>query len=114
MRANHEWAVREHWIDLLEVDGNLAALMEMILEPDWVLIESIAVAPSFQGSGYARILLDRAQNMALGLGLKGVRLFTNKLFESNVDLYLRHGFVVDREEPFMGGITVYMSKPSSA
>lgn len=110
MRANYELAVREHMVDLLEVDGNLAALMEMIPEPEWVLIENIAVAPSFQGRGYARILLDRAQDTALRLGLRGVRLFTNKLFESNVDLYLRHGFVVDREEPFMGGFTVYMSK----
>lgn len=110
MKANYESAIREHLVDLLEVDGSIAALIEMIPEPEWLLIENVAVAPSFQGRGCARILMDHAQNTALGLRLKGLRLFTNKLFESNVDLYLRQGFVVDREEPFMGGVTVYMSK----
>jgi hypothetical protein len=27
-----------------------------------------------------------------------------------VSLYKRHGYIVDREEPFMNGMTVYMSK----
>ena len=112
MKTDYESAVREHLVDLLEVDGRLVALIEMIPEPEWLLIENLAVAPIFQRRGYARILLERAQDTALALRLKGLRLFTNKLFESNVDLYLRQGFAVDREEPFMGGITVHMSKLS--
>ncbi|MDN8618741.1 GNAT family N-acetyltransferase [Variovorax ginsengisoli] len=114
MKANYEAAVREHLIDLLEVDGMLAALVEMIPESEWLLIENLAVAPTFQRRGCARILLERAQETALALRLKGLRLFTNKLFESNVDLYLRYAFAIDREEPFMGGITVYMSKSLTA
>lgn len=110
MKADYEVAVREHLVDLLEVDSVLAALIEMIPEQEWLLIENIAVEPNFQRRGYARLLLERAQDTALALELKGLRLFTNKLFESNVDLYLRHGFSVDREEPFLGGVTVYMSK----
>lgn len=114
MKADYNLAVRTHRIDLLEVDRTLVGLIEMIPEPDWLLIENLAVAPAHQGRGYARILLDRAQDTALTLRLKGLRLFTNKLFASNVDLYLRHGFAVDREEAFMGGLTVYMSKPIPA
>lgn len=71
----------------------------------------LAVAPAFQGRGCARILLEHAQQVARGQQLQGLRLFTNEQFASNVDLYLHHGFAVDREEPFMGGFTVYMSKP---
>lgn len=110
MKADYEVAVREHLVDLLEVDGVLAGLVEMIPEPQWLLIENLAVAPAFQGRGCARILLEQARQTAMGLQLAGLRLFTNKQFESNVDLYLHHGFRVDREEPFMGGFTVYMSK----
>lgn len=110
MKADYEAAVRKHRIELLEVDRTLVALIEVIPDSEWLLIENLAVAPTFQRRGYARILLERAQDTALALRLKGLRLFTNKLFESNVDLYLRHGFAVDREEPFMGGVTVYMSK----
>ena len=38
-------------------------------------------------------------------------LYTNKLFAGNVQLYLRLGYAIDREEPFLGGMTVHMSKP---
>lgn len=111
MKADYEVAVREHLVDLLHVDGVLAGLVEMIPEPQWLLIENLAVAPAFQGRGCARILLEHAQQVARGQQLQGLRLFTNKQFASNVDLYLHHGFAVDREEPFMGGFTVYMRKP---
>jgi ribosomal protein S18 acetylase RimI-like enzyme len=114
MKADYGLAVREHLVDLLDVDGTLAALIEMIPEPEWLLIKNLAVAPAFQRRGYARILLGRAQEVASTLRLRGVRLYTNKLFESNLDFYRRYGFTVDREEPFMGGITIYMSKSFGA
>lgn len=111
MKADHTVSIREHRVDLLHVDGVLAGLVEMICEPQWLLIENLAIAPAFQRRGCARILLEHAQQVARGQQLQGLRLFTNKQFSSNVDLYLHHGFAVDREEPFMGGFTVYMSKP---
>jgi hypothetical protein len=39
-----------------------------------------------------------------------VRLYTNKLFAENVQLYSQLGYQVDREEEFTGGIVVHMSK----
>lgn len=111
MKADYAAAVSKHWIDLLHIDGALAGLIEMVPEPQWLLIENLAVAPAFQGRGCARILLAQAEQTAKALQLAELRLFTNKQFASNVDLYLHHGFIVDREEPFMGGFTVYMRKP---
>jgi hypothetical protein len=43
-------------------------------------------------------------------GRSELRLLTNGAFEANVSLYKKHGYVIDREEPFMNGMTVYMSK----
>lgn len=114
MRADHAAAISEHWVDLLHVDGALAGLIEMIPEPQWLLIENLAVAPGFQGRGCARILLEQAQQIARAQQFQGLRLYTNKQFASNIDLYLHHGFTVDREEPFMGGFTVYMGKSLTA
>jgi GNAT superfamily N-acetyltransferase len=111
MKADYATAVRDHWVDLLEVEGALAGLIETVPEPQWLLIENLAVAPAFQGRGCARVLLEHAQQIARAQQLQGLRLYTNKQFASNVDLYLHHGFAVDREEPFMDGFTVYMSKP---
>ena len=40
-----------------------------------------------------------------------MRLYTNKMFEANVRLYLGFGYRIDREEASSLGVTVYMSKP---
>ena len=110
MRADYEAAVRAHRIDLLLIDGRLVALVEMVDEGDHLLVENLAVYPALQGRGHGRRLLDHAERVARALGRAEMRLYTNKAFAANVALYLRHGYVVDREEPFLEGFTVYMSK----
>jgi len=110
MAADYESAVRAHVIDLLHADGELAALIEMIRAPDHLLIENVAVAPSFQGRGFGRILMAHAEQVAVSLGYGEVRLYTNKMFAENVTLYGRLGYRLDREELSARGTTVYMTK----
>ncbi|MBN9563527.1 MAG: GNAT family N-acetyltransferase [Alphaproteobacteria bacterium] len=111
MTADYADAVRKHRIDLLNLDGTLAALIEMIPGADHLLIENVAVAPAFQGRGLGRKLMAHAEQVAVSLGHPEIRLYTNKLFAGNVRLYQRLGYRIDREEEFWGGTTVYMSKP---
>src|SRR4051794_10754155 len=47
MTADYDEAVRKHRFDLLHVGGRLAALIETIREADHLLIENVAVSPSF-------------------------------------------------------------------
>jgi hypothetical protein len=49
MTADYARAIEMHRIDLLLIDGEIAALIEMIAEPRCLLIESIAVEPRRQG-----------------------------------------------------------------
>jgi ribosomal protein S18 acetylase RimI-like enzyme len=110
MTADYERAVREHMIDLLFVAGGLAALIETVDETDHLLIENVAVAPPFQGRGYGRALLDHTERLAASLGLPELKLYTNKRFVTNIELYRRLGYAIDREEPIMDGFIVHMSK----
>ena len=110
MSADYERAVREHRIDLLHVDGRLAALIETIAQADHLLIQNVAVSPEFQGRGFGRQLLTHAEQLAASLGHDEIRLYTNKLFAANLVLYGRLGYQVDREEEFKGGVAVHMSK----
>ncbi len=110
MKVDYERAIQEHEIDLLHVDGELAALIEFIAHPGHLFIENIAVAPEFQGRGLGRYLLRHAEQTAGKAGLPEIRLLTNLAFDSNIRLYRSVGFHIDRTEPFMGGVTVYMSK----
>jgi molybdopterin-guanine dinucleotide biosynthesis protein B len=111
MQADYEQAVQNHWIDLVEREGALVALIEMIPKADHLYIENIAVAEASQGQGLARHLLDRAETLAKQSGLQELRLLTNKAFSSNLPLYARLGFEVTAEVPFPGGgTTVYFRK----
>ena len=60
MQADHAAALRDHRIDLLCVGAEIAALVEMIRCEDSLLIENVAVAPSFQKRGHGRTMIAHA------------------------------------------------------
>jgi len=110
MRADYGKAVAEHPFELAVVESRIVGMIETTLADDHLWIENVCVAPQAQGRGIGRLLLERAEQQALEAGRPELRLLTNGAFEANVLLYKKHGYTIDREEPFMGGMTVYMSK----
>lgn len=110
MTADYGARVRDHLIDLLEVDGGLAALIEMVPESSHLLVENVALLPELQGRGYGRRMLEHPERVAETLGVGELQLYTNAQFAENVRLYRGLGYEVYREAPHKGGITVYPSK----
>src|SRR5882757_1020262 len=110
MRVDYAQAVKIHRFDLLYAGGDLAALIETVLDGDAMLIVNVAVATSMQGRGFGTLLLKHAEELATSAGLKRTRLYTNKLFTGNVRLYEARGYRFDREEPLNSGVSVHMSK----
>lgn len=110
MGADYEEAVVRDRIDLLYVGGVLAALIQLIEEPGCLLVENVAVSPDFQGRGLGKRMMAHAEAVAAERGLKAMRLYTNKAFTANIDLYLSLGYRVDGEEVLANGVRVDMSK----
>ena len=110
MTADYAAAVARHRFDLLYVDGTLAALIETIREADHLLVENVAVSPSFQGRGLGRKLMAHAEMLASELGFGTIRLYTNQRFAENIALYRKLGYQVDREEALPVGVVTHMSK----
>lgn len=110
MTANYNTAIRLNRVDLAHVESELAGLIETIDRSDHLLIENVAVAPQRHGQGLGRALMAHAETVARAAGYREVRLYTNQRFEANVQLYLRLGYSIDREEEGPLGVTVYMSK----
>jgi GNAT superfamily N-acetyltransferase len=98
MTVDYDQAIRDHVVDLLFVDDRLAAIIELVLEPDCVLIENVAVRPDRAGRGHGRHLMAHAVEVARSTGRNRLRLFTNSRMVENVSLYERLGYVRDREE----------------
>lgn len=111
MRVDYAEAVQARRFDLLEADGRLAALIETVREGDELLIVNVAVRPAFQKRGYGVRLMRLAEALAAEQGLKGTRLYTNRLFAENVRLYERLGYSIEREAALNGGVAVHMVRP---
>lgn len=110
MLADYNAAVRDHLVELAYLDDKPVGLIELIPAADHLLLENIAVDPAAHGQGIGRRLMQRVEQHAVEMGLPMVRLYTNKAFATNLDFYLHLGYAIDREEPFMNGLTVYFSK----
>ncbi|RUW63422.1 GNAT family N-acetyltransferase [Mesorhizobium sp. M7A.F.Ca.US.008.03.1.1] len=110
MRADYDKALLEHQFDVAVEDGRIVGMIETMLANDHLWIENVCVAPHAQGRGIGRLLLERAERKTIEAGRAELRLLTNGAFEANVSLYKKNGYTIDRQEPFMNGVTVYMSK----
>ena len=110
MSVDYNEALEKHRIDLLLVMGELAALIETIPEDDYLRVQNLAVSPNHQGLGLGRKLLVHAEQLAASMGYEEIKLYTNKLFTESLSFYNRIGYQMEREEEFMGGITVHMNK----
>jgi GNAT superfamily N-acetyltransferase len=110
MRVDYEKALRVHEFDLAIESSQILGLIETVQREDHMWIENIAVLPEAQGRGIGRWLLAHAGWKAIKAGFAETRLVTNGAFEANLSLYRWLGYDIDREESFMNGIAVYMSK----
>jgi predicted N-acetyltransferase YhbS len=110
MTADFDAAIREHRVDLLCDGGRIVALIETIAAPEALLIENVAAPSAWQGKGLGRRLMAHAEALALTLGYREVRLYSNALFVDNLAFYARLGYAATGEAPFLGGRIVHMSK----
>lgn len=111
MEAEYVSAVEQHIIDIIEFERQIVAMVEMIPERNFLLIENIAVRPEHQSRGIGTALLLHAEQVAVALGFHEVQLYTNAAFVENIAFYSRIGFEHLRREPIAaGGHVVFMRK----
>jgi ribosomal protein S18 acetylase RimI-like enzyme len=83
--------------EAVQTTGTVVTVLEE--KADHLLVYSVAVKPDAQQKGYGTALLDFADQRAIGLGLRELRLYTNERMEWNLRLYRRHGFVEVGKRP---------------
>jgi ribosomal protein S18 acetylase RimI-like enzyme len=114
MTADHPRMIREDEVWLLEQGGEPMGVLELVVEPDCLLIYSVAIRPERQKRGHGRRLLDWAEREARRMGLRRVRLYTNTLMVENIALYRRLGYRETGREPYLGSTILHMSKEIEA
>jgi ribosomal protein S18 acetylase RimI-like enzyme len=104
----------EVWI--LEAGDEPIGVIVLEEKSDFLLVYSVAVKPRHQRNGHATTLLGFADQHALAIGVKAVRLYTNQRMERNIGLYRRCGFteIAKRPHPSRPGeVLVDMEKTMS-
>ena len=110
MTADYAAALEHSRVWVLESDVAVVGALVTEDRGDHLLLETVAVAPSAQGNGYGRLLLDRAECDAAELGLSEVRLYTNEAMTENLSFYPRHGYRETGRAVEHGFRRVYFSK----
>ncbi len=111
MTADYQAVIRDHEVWLVHGERErLVAVLVLMVEPDAVLIYSLAVDPAQQRAGHGRRLLAWAEARAGALQRPRVRLYTNERMGRNVDWYAAAGYREVKREPYLGSTLVHMEK----
>jgi GNAT superfamily N-acetyltransferase len=110
MNADYAEAVRSGLTWAAVRDGVIVGLLVVVVRPDHLLLENVAVLPSAQGSGVGARLLAFAEEQARELGREEIRLYTNEAMTENLAYYPKHGYVETHRAEQDGFRRVFFSK----
>ena len=92
MTADYAELIDTSRVWVIEQGSDVVGVLVTQAQGDHLLLDSVAVAPTAQGGGHGRALLERADQDAREQGLPEVRLCTNEAMTENLEFYPRRGF----------------------
>jgi ribosomal protein S18 acetylase RimI-like enzyme len=110
MTADYAQAVRSGLTWVAEADGEIVGLLVVVVRPDHLLLENVAVRPSAQRHGVGARLLALAEDQARAGGLDEIRLYTNEAMTENLAYYPRHGYTETHRAEQDGFRRVFFTK----
>ena len=78
------------WV--LVLDNQIIGLVVLVPKAGYMLLDNVAVAPTKQGAGWGRRLIEFAETRTRECGYAQIRLYTNELMHENLALYERLGY----------------------
>jgi ribosomal protein S18 acetylase RimI-like enzyme len=97
MLDDYDVIISQHQVWVVEQNRNIIGGLVLVAKDDHLLLDNIAVHPSFQGSGMGRVLLDLADEEAKRQGYLTIQLYTHEMMVENIAMYMKLGWTeVDR------------------
>jgi len=110
MLEDYRKSIADRRVHVVEQDGVVSGVLVLIPERDAMLLDNVAVAPSAQGLGLGRKMLEFAERAARDAGLRSIRLYTNEAMTENISLYCRIGYCETHRAEEKGLRRIYMTK----
>ncbi len=110
MRDDYGELIAEHDVTVVEHDGEVVAVLVVKEASEGFLLDNVAVAPSAQGTGVGRHLLELAEAKARERGYDSIYLYTQEIMTENQALYARAGYVEYARRHELGLDRIYLRK----
>jgi N-acetylglutamate synthase-like GNAT family acetyltransferase len=110
MLQDYSSVIRTSQVHVAERDGRIIGVLELLVTDLGLLLDSIAVDPTVQGTGVGRQLLQFAELEAKRQGFESIYLMTNEKMTENQALYARIGYVLFDKQTVHGYSRVLMRK----
>lgn len=89
------------WLDVLRVDGVLSGFLRTsVADAERFRLEEIYVTRTVRGQGFGRLLLERAESLALEQGCRLLFLYVHRANTGAVAMYRHNGYVIVKSEAF--------------
>ena len=110
MMDDYAARIAEGAVWVLEEAAVIVGLIVLLPGPDYLLLDNMAVSPSWQGLGLGRRLLAFAEAEALRRGYREIRLYTHQVMVENQRLYAAIGYEETGRGTEAGYDRVFMRK----
>ena len=94
MLQDYSSVIRTSQVHVVEREGRIFGVLELLVTDQGFLLDSIAVDPSAQGTGIGRKLLQFAEDEARRQGFESIYLMTNEKMTENLELTAPIGYVL--------------------
>jgi ribosomal protein S18 acetylase RimI-like enzyme len=102
--------IKDSRVHVVEREGAIQGILVLIPKEDAMLLDNVAVAPSAQGSGLGRRMLEYAEQSAREAGYRSIKLYTNEAMTENIAHYSKIGYSETHRVEEKGLKRVYMVK----
>ena len=92
MLDNYAARVADGVVWVIEERSGVAGIIVLKPQPEYLLLDNIAISPARQGSGLGRRLLAFAEVEARHRGYREIRLYTHRTMTENQRLYAAIGY----------------------
>jgi len=110
MLQDYSAVIAASQVHVAETAGRIVGVLELVVTHEGLLLDSVAVDPSAQGTGVGRTLLQFAEKEAKRQGYDSIYLMTNEKMVENQALYARIGYVLFDRRTVHGYSRVLMRK----
>jgi ribosomal protein S18 acetylase RimI-like enzyme len=102
--------ISEGVVWVIEEGSGVAGIIVLKPQPEYLLLDNIAISPARQGSGLGRRLLAFAEAEARHRGYRELRLYTHRTMTENQRLYAAIGYEETGRNTADGYERVFMRK----